>query len=110
MSIQLNQTVKLKSGYCNGKELPNSDAAGICFFVQLIEVPNGKNSDYSVGSKLIVLRDGCWKHTQKIKTEAGVVAEQRIVFPVKNIIGAIVDVEPAYEDKSQAERESDSRK
>lgn len=92
MLIQLHQTIKLKPGYCKGKILPEADAK-TCYLVQLIEVPSGKNIDLPIGSKLIILQDGCWKHTQKIRTEAGVVSEQRIVFPVKNIVGIVIDVE-----------------
>jgi hypothetical protein len=97
MNIQLRQTVKLKSGYCKGKK-PEADATENCFLVQLIEVPNGKDSNYSVGSKLIILKEGCWRYTQKIKVNGEVVAEQQIVFPTKNIIGTIVDVKGAGDD------------
>lgn len=101
MNIQLHQTIKLKPGYCKGKILPEADTTGVCFLVQLIEVPTltvdcpprGKNSDYSIGSKLIILKDECWKHTQKIKVKGEVVSELRIVFPIKNIVGTIIDVE-----------------
>lgn len=114
MNIQLHQTIKLKPTYCKGKILPEADAMGTCFLVQLIEgyfkIDNQKDVALPIGSKLIILKDGCWKHTQKIKVKGNVVSEQRIVFLAKNIVGTVVDAEPVYEEKSKAERESDNRK
>lgn len=99
MNIQLHQTVKLKPGNCKGKILPEGGSTGTCYLVQLIEVPSGKNSTYSVGSKLLVLKGNCWMHTQKIKVDSGVVSEQRIVFHVSDIIGTVIDTEDPSDGK-----------
>ncbi len=105
MNIQLDQTIKLKSGNCKGKILPEGDSTGTCYLVQLLETPDGENQlvkmstgenfekNYPIGSKLIVLKSNVWNYTQKILVNGGVVSEQRIVFHISDILGTVVDTE-----------------